>query len=75
MIKVSANLFSYSFVKWPSLCFQMDWFNRYKKSLATYMRSLGGDEGLDITQDMKPPKTLYIEVSTPFLKNECFFDA
>ncbi|XP_065777655.1 DNA replication complex GINS protein PSF1-like isoform X2 [Muntiacus reevesi] len=24
---------------------EMDWFNRYKKSLATYMRSLGGDEG------------------------------
>ncbi|XP_070657330.1 DNA replication complex GINS protein PSF1 isoform X1 [Bos indicus] len=41
---------------------KMDWFNRYKKSLATYMRSLGGDEGLDITQDMKPPKSLYIEV-------------
>ncbi|XP_064131747.1 DNA replication complex GINS protein PSF1 isoform X1 [Loxodonta africana] len=40
---------------------EMEWFNRYKKSLATYMRSLGGDEGLDITQDMKPPKSLYIE--------------
>ncbi|XP_073648740.1 DNA replication complex GINS protein PSF1 isoform X2 [Tursiops truncatus] len=42
--------------------FNMEWFNRYKKSLATYMRSLGGHEGLDITQDMKPPKNLYIEV-------------
>nr|XP_012324059.1 DNA replication complex GINS protein PSF1 isoform X5 [Aotus nancymaae] len=41
---------------------EMEWFNNYKKSLATYMRSLGGDEGLDITQDMKPPKSLYIEV-------------
>uniref|UniRef100_A0A8C5KSU3 DNA replication complex GINS protein PSF1 n=1 Tax=Jaculus jaculus TaxID=51337 RepID=A0A8C5KSU3_JACJA len=41
---------------------EMEWFNHYKKSLATYMRSLGGDEGLDITQDMKPPKSLYIEV-------------
>lgn len=40
----------------------MEWFNHYKKSLATYMRSLGGDEGLDITQDVKPPKSLYIEV-------------
>uniref|UniRef100_F6ZC28 DNA replication complex GINS protein PSF1 n=1 Tax=Equus caballus TaxID=9796 RepID=F6ZC28_HORSE len=40
---------------------EMEWFNHYKKSLATYMRSLGGDEGLDITQDMKPPKSLYIE--------------
>ncbi|XP_008994121.3 DNA replication complex GINS protein PSF1 isoform X2 [Callithrix jacchus] len=40
---------------------EMEWFNNYKKSLATYMRSLGGREGLDITQDMKPPKSLYIE--------------
>ncbi|XP_074091089.1 DNA replication complex GINS protein PSF1-like [Macrotis lagotis] len=42
--------------------FNIEWFNRYKKSLAIYMRCLGGDEGLDITQDMKPPKSLYIEV-------------
>ncbi|XP_031290234.2 DNA replication complex GINS protein PSF1 isoform X3 [Camelus dromedarius] len=42
---------------------EMEWFNHYKKSLATYMRSLGGEEGLDITQDMKPPKSLYIESS------------
>uniref|UniRef100_A0A7N4NUB7 DNA replication complex GINS protein PSF1 n=1 Tax=Sarcophilus harrisii TaxID=9305 RepID=A0A7N4NUB7_SARHA len=41
---------------------EVEWFNHYKKSLATYMRCLGGDEGLDITQDMKPPKSLYIEV-------------
>ncbi|MGH0149416.1 UNVERIFIED_CONTAM: hypothetical protein FKN15_015689 [Acipenser sinensis] len=41
---------------------ELEWFNQYKKSLATYMRSLGGDEGLDITQDMQPPKSLYIEV-------------
>ncbi|KAF4090306.1 hypothetical protein AMELA_G00050350 [Ameiurus melas] len=41
---------------------ELEWFNQYKKSLATYMRSLGGEEGLDITQDMKPPKSLYIEV-------------
>ncbi|XP_075781976.1 DNA replication complex GINS protein PSF1 isoform X2 [Pelodiscus sinensis] len=41
---------------------EMEWFNQYKKSLATYMRSLGGEEGLDLTQDMKPPKSLYIEV-------------
>lgn len=42
--------------------FQLQWFSQYKKSLASFMRSLGGDEGLDITQDMKPPKSLYIEV-------------
>ncbi|XP_019682485.2 DNA replication complex GINS protein PSF1 isoform X3 [Herpailurus yagouaroundi] len=47
---------------------EMEWFNHYKKSLATYMRSLGGDGGLDITQDMKPPKSLYIE------KAECIKD-
>ncbi|XP_007952370.1 DNA replication complex GINS protein PSF1 [Orycteropus afer afer] len=41
---------------------EMEWFSHYKKSLATYMRSLGGNDGLDITQDMKPPKSLYIEV-------------
>ncbi|KFO84883.1 DNA replication complex GINS protein PSF1, partial [Buceros rhinoceros silvestris] len=41
---------------------EVDWFNRYKKSLATYMRSVGGEEGLDLTQDIKPPKSLYIEV-------------
>jgi hypothetical protein len=27
------------------------------------MRSIGGAGGLDLTQDMKPPKTLYVEVS------------
>lgn len=26
------------------------------------MRSIGGAGGLDLTQDMKPPKTLYVEV-------------
>ena len=41
---------------------QLQWFSHYKKSLASFMRSLGGGEGLDITQDMKPPKSLYIEV-------------
>lgn len=43
---------------------QLQWFNQYKKSLANFMRSVGGSDGLDITQDMKPPKSLYIEVST-----------
>ena len=41
---------------------------KVQKSLATYVRSLGGDEGLDITQDMKPTKSLYIEVSIPLKK-------
>lgn len=41
---------------------QVQWFCQYKKSLASFMRSLGGGAGLDITQDMKPPKSLYIQV-------------
>ncbi|KAM9740052.1 LOW QUALITY PROTEIN: DNA replication complex GINS protein PSF1-like, partial [Dama dama] len=41
---------------------EVDWFNGYKMSLATYMRSLARDQGLDITQDVKPPKSLYVEV-------------
>ncbi|XP_072045912.1 DNA replication complex GINS protein PSF1-like [Amphiura filiformis] len=40
---------------------EIQWFTKYNKSLATYMRSLGA-EGLDLTQDRKPPKSLYIEV-------------
>ncbi|KAG2467224.1 PSF1 protein, partial [Polypterus senegalus] len=49
---------------------ELEWFNQYKKSLATYMRSLGGEGGLDITQDMKPPKSLYIEHFLPRWKCE-----
>jgi len=42
---------------------QVQWFTEYNKCLAMYMRSIGGHGGLDLTQDLKPPKTLYIEVS------------
>ncbi|XP_052767582.1 DNA replication complex GINS protein PSF1-like [Mya arenaria] len=41
---------------------EVRWFSQYNKCLANYMRSIGGAGGLDLTQDMKPPKTLYIEV-------------
>lgn len=45
-----------------SLCDQeVQWFNRYNKSLASYMKSLGSS-GLDLTQYTQPPKSLYIEV-------------
>lgn len=45
-----------------SLCEQeVQWSNRYNRSLATYMRSIG-DSGLDLTQCMHPPKSHYIEV-------------
>ncbi|XP_038075509.1 DNA replication complex GINS protein PSF1-like [Patiria miniata] len=40
---------------------EFQWFTKYNKSLASYMRSLGTG-GLDLTQDRKPPKSLYIEV-------------
>ncbi|XP_043305721.1 uncharacterized protein LOC122429462 [Cervus canadensis] len=49
-------------LSWVLRVVLVDWFNGYKMSLATYMRSLAGDHGLDITQDVKPPKSLYIEV-------------
>ncbi|XP_073413581.1 DNA replication complex GINS protein PSF1 isoform X1 [Dendrobates tinctorius] len=67
MLRIRALRWEYGSVLPNALRFHMsaeetDWFNQYKKSLATYMRSLGGEEGLDITQDMKPPKSLYIEV-------------
>ncbi|XP_043762914.1 DNA replication complex GINS protein PSF1-like isoform X5 [Cervus elaphus] len=48
-------------LSWVLRVVLVDWFNGYKMSLATYMRSLAGDQGLDITQDVKPPKSLYIE--------------
>lgn len=39
-----------------------EWFQNYNKSLATYMRSIGDDHGLNLTVNMCPPKTLYVEV-------------
>ncbi|XP_046558074.1 DNA replication complex GINS protein PSF1-like [Haliotis rubra] len=46
-----------------NLCEQeIQWFSRYNKMLASYMRSIGDAGGLDLTQDLKPPKTLYVEV-------------
>ncbi|XP_068225423.1 LOW QUALITY PROTEIN: DNA replication complex GINS protein PSF1-like [Palaemon carinicauda] len=41
---------------------EIQWFNKYNKNLANYMRSLGEGCGLDLTQNIKPPKNLYIEV-------------
>lgn len=41
---------------------EAQWFTKYNKCLASYMRSVGGAGGLDLTQDRKPPKSLYIEV-------------
>ena len=41
---------------------QILWFNKYSKSLANYMKSIGDNHGLNLMQDTKPPKSLYIEV-------------
>ncbi|XP_029660035.1 DNA replication complex GINS protein PSF1-like isoform X2 [Formica exsecta] len=41
---------------------EMQWFQNYNKSLATYMRSIGDDYGLNLTVNMSPPKMLYVEV-------------
>ncbi|XP_071631087.1 DNA replication complex GINS protein PSF1 isoform X2 [Temnothorax longispinosus] len=41
---------------------EVQWFQNYNKSLATYMRSIGDDHGLNLTVNMSPPKTLYVEV-------------
>ncbi|XP_078001125.1 DNA replication complex GINS protein PSF1-like [Glandiceps talaboti] len=40
---------------------EVQWFNKYSKSLGDYMKSIG-DTGLNLTQEMQPPKSLYIEV-------------
>nr|XP_033336899.1 DNA replication complex GINS protein PSF1-like isoform X1 [Megalopta genalis]XP_033336900.1 DNA replication complex GINS protein PSF1-like isoform X1 [Megalopta genalis]XP_033336901.1 DNA replication complex GINS protein PSF1-like isoform X1 [Megalopta genalis] len=41
---------------------EIQWFQSYNKSLATYMRSLGEDQGFNLTACMLPPKTPYVEV-------------
>ncbi|XP_052754681.1 DNA replication complex GINS protein PSF1-like isoform X2 [Galleria mellonella] len=41
------------------------WFTKYSTNLASYMRSLGQDigyNGIDLTENLKPPKSLFIEV-------------
>ncbi|XP_061516113.1 DNA replication complex GINS protein PSF1 isoform X1 [Anopheles gambiae] len=38
------------------------WFNKYSRILAEYMASIHDGYGLNLTNDIKPPKSLYIEV-------------
>ncbi|XP_059149499.1 DNA replication complex GINS protein PSF1-like [Physella acuta] len=49
-------------VKYNMCEHEVQWFNQYNRLLANYMRSIGENGGLDLTQDMKPPKTLYVLV-------------
>ena len=37
---------------------ELEYFSKYNKTLATYMRAIG----TDLTSDMAPPKSLYVEV-------------
>nr|CAD7454307.1 unnamed protein product [Timema tahoe] len=41
---------------------EVQWFVNYNKSLATYMKSIADNGGLNLTQFMQPPKSLYVEV-------------
>ncbi|KAH8303825.1 hypothetical protein KR018_008575 [Drosophila ironensis] len=41
---------------------EIQFFNNYSKSLAAYMCSAGQGQGLDLTNNLRPPKSLYIEV-------------
>ncbi|XP_015596063.1 DNA replication complex GINS protein PSF1-like isoform X2 [Cephus cinctus] len=41
---------------------EVQWFDSYSKCLATYMKSIGDNHGLNLTSDLAPPKSLFIEV-------------
>lgn len=41
---------------------EIQWFFNYSNCLMQYMRSLGEDGGVNLAVDLKPPKSLYIEV-------------
>ncbi|KAL3274529.1 hypothetical protein HHI36_015911 [Cryptolaemus montrouzieri] len=40
---------------------ELEWFSKYSNSLAQYMRSVG-EEGINLTVNLKPPKSVHIEV-------------
>lgn len=63
---IKCDIFNFQFF------FQELWFANYCKSLANYMKSIG-DGGLNLAQDMKPPKSLYVEVNVLFLFIICIF--
>ena len=41
---------------------EQNFFAKYNRDLATYMRSVGDGTGVDLMTDNQPPKSLYIEV-------------
>ena len=52
---------------------EVQWLQSYNKCLATYMRSLG-ENGFNITKDLVPPKSLYIEVCKIKKKHKISFN-
>lgn len=40
---------------------ELEWFSQYSSVLAKYMRSIG-DRGINLAVDLKPPKSVYIDV-------------
>jgi len=41
---------------------EIAFFARYGRDLAAYMRSVGDGSGLDLTADLRPPKSLFMQV-------------
>lgn len=41
---------------------EFTWFKDYNRALANYMRTIGDSGGVNLCVDVKPPKSLYIEV-------------
>ncbi|XP_063912753.1 DNA replication complex GINS protein PSF1-like [Zophobas morio] len=41
---------------------EIDFFSKYSSSLMQYMRGIGDDGGVNLAVNLKPPKSLYIEV-------------
>ncbi|XP_002131593.1 DNA replication complex GINS protein PSF1 [Ciona intestinalis] len=52
---------------------EIEWFTKYNRALANYMRSLGNG-GLDLTQDLHPPQNVHIEVRCVEDKGELELD-
>lgn len=40
---------------------EIEWFTKYSRNFAKYMTSIG-EHGLNLCLDLRPPKSLYIEV-------------
>lgn len=41
---------------------EQEWFSKYNTALVKYMRTIGDEDGVNLTVGLTPPKSLYIEV-------------